>query len=189
MFARGKYLLRKNLFNLLGAKLDVFDENGNLVVCAQQKAFKLKEDIRLYSDAEKTDEVMTIKARAIIDFSVAYDLVDSKTGEKFAMIKRKGLRSILKDEWIVADKNDAEIGVLQEDSMALALVRRLLFDLIPQNYDLLVNGIRVADLKQNFNPFIYKLNIDLTVGQNQEIDPRIAIALGVLLAFVEGKQG
>lgn len=188
MITKGKYLLRKDIFNFLGAKLSVFDESGNLVVCAKQKAFKIREDIRLYSNLEKTDEVMTIKARSIIDFSVAYDIMDSKTGEKLGMVKRKGFKSMIQDEWIVADKNDNEIGILKEDSTALALVRRFLLNLIPQNYDLLINGQRVVDFKQNFNPFVYKLNIDMTVGQSSEIDPRMAIAMGALLAFIEGKQ-
>lgn len=188
MITRGKYLLRKDIFNFLGAKLTIFDENQNPILFAEQKAFKLKEDIRLYSNAEKTDELMTIKARSVIDFAMAYDILDTRTGEKVGMVKRKGWRSIIQDEWIVADKNDTEIGVLKEDNATLAIIRRWLLNLIPQNYDLTIGGQKSADFKQNFNPFVYKLNIDMAVGGDQKLDPRVAIALGVLLAFIEGKQ-
>jgi hypothetical protein len=132
--------------------------------------------------------LITIKARSIMDFSAAYDVYDSTTQQKVGMLKRKGLASIARDEWSVCDVNDVEYGKLIEDSMALALVRRLLTNLIPQNYDLLIGGQRVIDYRQNFNPFNYNLTIDRSFDKTGQVDPRMVIACAVLLAAIEGRQ-
>jgi hypothetical protein len=98
------------------------------------------------------------------------------------------LQSILRDEWQVLDANDNPIGVLFEDSMGLALLRRfLLGSWLPQNYDLTLGEKRVADLKQRFNLFRYELDIDMSMNAGQ-LDPRLGIAAGILLAAIEGKQ-
>ena len=186
-FQYNQYTLKRQVFALAG-KFRVFDPSGKLVLFSQQKMFKLREDIRVYSDESKTQEVLMIKARQIIDFSAAYDVVDSATGQKVGALRRKGLASILRDEWEILDVGDNVIGKLFEDSMGLALLRRFLSGLIPQNYDITLGTDRVADLKQNFNPFSYELNVDFSMDINHRLDHRIGLAAGILLAAVEGRQ-
>ena len=150
--------------------------------------FRLREDIRVYADEAKTQEVLAITARQIIDFSAAFDVIDSATGQKVGALRRKGLASMLRDEWEILDVNDNVRGKLFEDSMGLALLRRFLSNLIPQNYDLLFGETRVADYKQNFNPFTYELNIDFSMDTAGQLDRRLGIAAGILLAAIEGRQ-
>ena len=186
-FQYNQYTLKRQVFALAG-KFRFFDPSGKLVLFSQQKMFKLREDIRVYSDESKTQEVLMIKARQIIDFSAAYDVVDSATGQKVGALRRKGLASLLRDEWEILDVSDNVIGKLFEDSMGMALLRRFLSGLIPQNYDMTLGTDRVADLKQNFNPFTYQLNVDFTMDINHRLDRRIGLAAAILLAAVEGRQ-
>jgi uncharacterized protein YxjI len=187
IFQSNQYLLKRQVFALAG-KFRVFDPAGNLLLFSEQKMFKLREDIRVYADEAKTQEVLAIKARQIIDFSAAYDVVDSATGQKVGALRRKGLASMLRDEWEILDVNDNVRGKLFEDSMGLALVRRFLTGLVPQNYDLLFGETRVADYRQNFNPFSYQLNIDFSMDTSGQLDRRLGIAAGILLAAIEGRQ-
>ena len=87
-YAQTQYLLRKQMLKLFGATFRIYDQAGNLSFFVQQKAFKLKEDIRVYADEGKTTEMLVIQARQIIDFNAAYDVVDSLTGEKVGALKR-----------------------------------------------------------------------------------------------------
>jgi len=187
-FQFNQYLLKRQVFALAG-KFRFFDPSGKLVLYSEQKMFKIREDIRVYSDESKTQEVLMIKARQIIDFSAAYDVVDSATGQKVGALRRKGLASILRDEWEILDVGDNVIGKLFEDSMGMALLRRFLSNLIPQNYDITLGTNRVADLKQNFNPFTYELNLDFSMDIGRLLDRRMGLAAGILLAAVEGRQG
>ena len=188
IFQFPNYLLRRQAIALTG-KFRLYDPSERMVMFSEQKMFKLREDIRVYSDEAKTQEVLSIKARQILDFSAAYDVVDSAMNQKVGVLRRRGLSSILRDEWEVLDANDNVIGKLFEDSIGLALLRRLLLgSWLPQNYDITVGETRVADLKQRFNLLRYELDIDFRMDTTQRFDHRLGIAAAVLLAVVEGKQ-
>jgi len=187
-FQHNQYLLKRQVFALTG-KFRVYDPAENLVLFSEQKMFRLREDIRVYSDESKSQELLTIQARQIIDFSAAYDVMDATTGEKVGVLRRKGLASLLRDEWEVLDASDQLRGLLFEDSMGLALLRRfLLGSLLPQNYDITFGETRVADLRQRFNLFRYELDLDFSMDPVRALDRRLGIAAGILLATVEGKQ-
>jgi len=186
-FSFDRYQLKRQVFAVAG-KFRFYDPSGRLVLFSEQKMFKLREDVRVYADESKTQEVLMIKARQIVDFSAAYDVVDTATGQKVGALRRKGLASLLRDEWEVLDVGDNVVGKLFEDSMGLALLRRFLSGLIPQNYDITLGTDRVADLKQAFNPFAYQLNIDFTMDISRRLDRRLGIAAGILLAAIEGRQ-
>jgi uncharacterized protein YxjI len=187
-FQFNQYLLKRQVFALTG-KLRFYNPQDELVLFSEQKMFKLREDIRVFSDEQKTQEVLSIKARQIVDFSAAYDVVDSMTGEKVGTLRRKGLKSILRDEWEVLDANGQVVGALFEDSIGLAMLRRLIAgSLLPQNYDLTMSDQRVADLKQRFNIFRYEMDIDFSMDTARHLDRRLGLAAAVLLAIIEGRQ-
>ena len=187
-FQHNQYLLKRQVFALAG-KFRVYDPAENLVLFSEQKMFRLREDIRVYSDESKSQELLTIQARQIIDFSAAYDVMDATTGEKVGVLRRKGWRSLLRDEWEVLDASDQLRGLLFEDSVGLALLRRLLLgSLLPQNYDITFGETRVADLRQRFNLFRYELDLDFSMDPTRMLDRRLGLAAGILLATIEGKQ-
>ncbi|MBW7474035.1 hypothetical protein K0T92_04715 [Paenibacillus oenotherae] len=188
-FGYTQYLVRKKVLSLLGAKFHIYDNSGHLVLFSQMKAFKLKEDIRLYSDENMSEELITIQARSVIDFSAMYDVIDAVTGERLGSLRRKGMKSILKDEWVILSPSESEVGFIKEDSPLLAMLRRLLTSLIPQKFHVEINARTVAVFKQNFNPFVGKLNVDFSQDSDNQFDRRLGLAAAVLLLAIEGKQG
>jgi uncharacterized protein YxjI len=191
-FGHDRYTVRRKVFKLLGAAFHVYDPQENLVLYSKQKAFKLKEDIRLYSDESMSTELLAIAARSIIDFSAAYDVIDSQARVKVGSLKRRGFSSMLRDEWVILDAGENQIGVIREDSMAAALVRRFVDAAafcFPQKFHAEVGGQTVCTFQQNFNPFVRKLVVDFTHYPNCQNDRRLGIAAGLLLAAIEGKQG
>lgn len=179
-------VFRKKVFKMFGNAISILDQQNNLVFYVKQKAFKLREDIRVYADQAQTKEMLTIKARQIMDFKAAYDVVDAETNETVGALRRKGWASIIQDKWEVLDAKDQVIGDISEDSTILALVRRFLSNLVPQNYHFRIADKEVAMIKQRFNPFIFKA--DFTLTGNGLIDPRLALAGAVLLMTIEGRQ-
>jgi len=187
-FQHDRYLLKRQVFALTG-KFRVYDPMENLVLFSEQKMFRLREDIRVYGDESKMQEVLMIKARQIIDFSAAYDVIESATGQKAGALRRRGWNSLLRDEWQILDANDQPIGRLFEDSLGRALLRRfLLGSLLPQNYDATIGAERVGDFRQRFNLFAYRLDIDFSMDAGRKLDRRLGIAAAILLAAIEGKQ-
>jgi hypothetical protein len=187
-FGFSNYLLKRQVFALTG-KLRFFDPQGQQVLYVEQKMFRLKEDIRVYNDEQKSQEVLLIKARQIVDWDAAYDVIDPASGQKVGVLRRKGWSSMVRDEWEVLDANDQPFAVLIEDNLGRALLRRfLLGSLMPQDYDLLIGETRVADLRQKFNFFGYEMMVDFSMDPTNRLDHRLGIAGAILLAIIEGKQ-
>ncbi len=188
LFELDQYLVRRQVFKILGAGFHVYDKHGGLVAYSKQKAFKLKEDIRVYSDESQTNELLLIQARQIVDFSAAYDMVDSASGSKVGAAKRKGFTSMFRDSWELMDANDQSIGSLKEDSAGMAMLRRFV-NLIPQTFHIEGHGSGVGGgvvFKQHFNPFIYKLSV--TIPNRCALDRRLIFGAAVLVAAIEGRQ-
>src|SRR5690606_15130874 len=95
----GSYRIRRRFFTMLGARLDVYDSYGNVVMHCHQKAFRLKEDIRLHEGRADGREILHIQARNIIDFGASYDVIDQLSGEWVGTLRRKGWQSMLRDKW------------------------------------------------------------------------------------------
>jgi hypothetical protein len=187
-FAHTRYLLKRQVFALTG-KFRVYAPDGSLALFSEQKMFCLREDLRLYADEGKVQELLWIQARQIIDFSAAYDVVDSTTGVKIGGLRRRGVRSMFRDTWDFMDAADQPLGILTEDSLALGLLRRfLLGSLLPQNYDVWIGETRAADLRQRFNLFRYELEVDFSLDPSNRLDRRLGLAAAILLAAIEGKQ-
>ncbi len=90
--------------------------------------------------------------------------------------------------WHILDANEQHVAVAQEDSQAMALLRRFLSNLIPQSYHILVNGSPVAEIHQNFNPFVLHLRIDFSLDARRSLDRRLGLALASILGTLEGRQ-
>ena len=182
------YMIRKKVLKLIGASFHIYNPNGGLEFYVNQKGFKLKEDIRVFTGEDMTQEILSINARNILDISATYDVYETATGLKVGALQRKGLKSILKDEWLMLDCYDNEVGIIKEDSTALAMIRRFLIDIIPQTFIGTFGHKKVFEFKQHFNLFVQKIDIDLSYDTEKILDRRLAIAAAVLLCAIEGRQ-
>ena len=182
------YVARRNYFNFFGVTCRILSLAGAVLCWVKLKAFKLKEDIGVFRDAGRTQPLLNIKARQILDFSAAYDVVDMRSGEKVGVLRRKGLKSILKDEWEILDAHDRPLGVVKEDSLLLAMVRRFLSNIVPQTFHVHMGPNEVGVIKGSWNPFIVKYFVDFSADTQRLLDRRLAMATVVLLMTIEGRQ-
>ncbi len=186
-FQHNYYLFRRKVFKMFGGAFHVYDESGNLLFYSKQKAFKLKEDFRVYSDERQVEELLTIRTPQILDFGATYNVQNATTGEAIGAIRRKGMKSIIKDEWIFLSNESQEIGRLTESSMAGAFLSRFI-NLIPQKYVIVsADNREVAEIEQHFNPFVLKYSMTI-VEPEPSIDRRLLISSGILLAGIERRQ-
>lgn len=186
-FMHNYYLFRKKVFKIFGGAFHAYDENGMVILYSKQKAFKLREDFRIYTDEREMDELLTIKTPQILDIGATYNVMDATTGELVGAIRRKWLKSIVKDEWTFLSADGGELGTLAESSMLAALASRLI-KLIPQTYTITsADGRTIAEIKQHFNPFVLKYSMSISAPE-VPIDRRLLISAGILLAAIEGRQ-
>lgn len=189
---------RRKFWVLVGAKIYVTDPTSEQQVgFINMKAWKLKEDIRLYSDESMTREVLHIHARNVIDFGATYDVFESNTDNPLFSLRRKGLKStFVRDHWDLSDAQGNVFGAIQETSGALALARRwvgvipfigdfidLALAFAKQTYVITHDNKAVATIVHHKNPLVVKMSLDTSMSDGS--DPRISIAATALLSVID----
>lgn len=165
------------------------DPGGNTLAFLRKEVFSWKDEIRVFTDQSQTMELLTIKARKIIDWGAAFEVTDSINRESVGTLKRRGWKSLLRSEWIIAGSNGQEVGTIRESSALRAFLRRLLSNLLPQTYSFEVLGQQVGRARQKFNFFVPRMEADFSNDTQQLLDRRLATAAIVLLITIEGQQG
>lgn len=195
-----KLEFRRKFFRIFGAEIDITDPaTEKLVGFIEVKAWKLREDVRIYSDKSKSKELLRIHARNVIDFSSTYDVFDSSSDKLLFSLRRKGLRStFVRDHWDLLDASEQPIGDVQETSSGLALVRRytdvipfvggfidLAMSFWPLTYTISDSaGATAAQLTHQRNPLVVKFNLDQT-GSTAKLDSLVSVVATALLAVVD----
>jgi hypothetical protein len=191
LYLHDRFLARRQVFKLFGGAFHLYAEDGRLLAYSKQKAFRLKEDIRVFADESMAQELLSIQADRIIDWSAAYQVFDGQSGERYGTLRRKGWASLWRDHWEILDDAGVVRGRVIEESGGLAFLRRMhemaaMF--IPQTFVIQVGEITVGAMKQNFHPFVQKYAVDLTHDTEALLPRPLAVAAVVLLLAIEGRQ-
>jgi hypothetical protein len=192
VYRNDRFIARRQVFRFFGAGFTIMGLDGAPLAASEQKAFKLKEDIRVHEGTASGPEILQIKADRIVDFGAAYKVTDSQTGEVVGTLRRKGWSSLFRDSWEILDAEGIIRGKVTEDSPWKAAIRRtmeLAAMLLPQGFQIEIDGQVVATMKQNFNPFVHKFDVDLTLDTEGMLPRPLALATVILLLAIEGRQG
>jgi hypothetical protein len=197
------YTIRRKVLKIFGAAFHIYDPAGKVVGYCKQKAFKLKEDIRIFTDETCTNELIAIKARSVIDFGANYDVYvgagavspgakNEPTGLSLGSFRRKGLKSsFFRDHWLVLDRNGAQVAEMIEDGGFLSFARRYIewvALLSPQKFTLKkTDGTVIARYRQHFNLFVYRLSVSVD-RDDAQLDDLVILAGGCLICAIEGRQ-
>ncbi len=182
-----QYMIREKFWKIFGNKFWFEDVNEKRYGFCEQKRFKLKEDIRIYSDESKSHEWLKIKQKQVVDAWGGYDIMDSESGEHIGTVRRKFWASVLRTRWHLLDAAGNEIGMLIEDSMGYALARRIFLGiLLPKKFHIEIGGGgEFVTMRQMFNPFIKKLVVNIPPGH--PLDRRFIAGLAIVIAAIDGR--
>jgi hypothetical protein len=100
----------------LAPRMFVTDATGNNVCFVSQKVMALKEDIKVFTDESRSQQLYQIQADRVIDFSATYRFTDSQSNRQIGAIKSKGWRSIWKATYVIVDANDTQTHRIEEDN-------------------------------------------------------------------------
>ena len=198
-----KLAFRRKVLVFAGAKINISEPgSGQELGFIKMKAFKLKEDIRIFSDSNMTTELLTIRARKVIDFGATYDVIDPTNQGHLFSLKREGMAStFVRDRWNVLD-TAGNIVAQVEETGGIALARRYI-NVIPiiggivdmvfwfkkQHYSIVSyqqgQEINAGQITRQKNPFVIKFESDTTAAQVR-LDGRIYVAIGAMLSTIEG---
>lgn len=110
---------------VINPQFNLTDANGKSVAYVKQKAFKLKEDISVFTSEAQTNLQYKIKADRWLDFNASYAFNDA-SGNDVGRLVRKGRRSLWKAAYELYDENGKQDLLLQEDNAWVKVLDGLL---------------------------------------------------------------
>jgi uncharacterized protein YxjI len=186
-----QFRVERKILKLIGSTIRTFGMDGQQLLRAEQKGFKLKEQINFFLDDGMTQPSFGIKARKVLDISATYDITDAN-GQAIGYMTRKGLSSVfVRDEWECYNAQGQLVANVREDSSLFGFLRRFI-DLVslvfPQKYVVEVNGESLALFQQNYNILAAKFQCDVDDRLVQLIGWQYVYAIPNMLAIIENKQ-
>lgn len=95
----------------------VHDAEGREQAFVRQKLFKLKEEIHVFSNEDRSQLNFKIKADRWLDFSATYRFFDARDKEVGSIVRR-GMRSLWKASYQIFDENQQpDFAVNEENAM------------------------------------------------------------------------
>jgi len=179
------YIIRKKALRVVD-QYYIEDANGARLAYSKQKFWKIKEDIRVYTNESMNQELFRVLQAQIIDAWGKFDVIDSATGAKLGFFRRKALRSaFISDEWELYNVHNQLIGQLKEGT-GRGLVRKYvpLGNLVPEKITMTLNGQPVVQIEQRFKVVgdIWDVKIH---ALPPDFDRRVLLAGVILMAMIE----
>jgi len=187
-FVGNHFVLKQKILSLGNQYYLYAADEKTLVGFVHGKIFTIKDDIRIFTDETQSYEMMKIKQENIIDFSGTYQIMDSQSGELIGILQRKGLKSMIKDEWIIMNRNRQEIGLIKERGGFMWFMRRFIFKWLPYKYDLIIAGQPTGEVVQKFKIIGSTFILDVTKDPNLTMDRRLGMACCLMMSIEERRK-
>ena len=189
------YLIRKKLLKILGEEFHIYtDDNQDVLIgYSKQKALKIKEDIRVFSDKSKSNQILNIKQRNVIDAFGRFDFTDPNTGQSLGGIRRNLGESWFRDSYSIYGPDDQVYGEVKEDSLMKAMLRRwvpflgglLWFPSFSMN----VQG-QPSITFQSYKEWLSfgRQTLEVHIPDENQLDRRVILGAAMIIIAIEGEQ-
>ena len=165
------------------------NDPGQAFCFVEQKRFKFKEDIRFFTDDQKSGELMRILARQRFDPRARYD-VTAPDGTKIGEIQKIFGKSLIRSTYEIYDANGNPVVIAQERNLVTALFRRLVGLIpyigdfadwlpIPYHFNFLRDGEKVGTHTRQLWKFRDVYTIDMSEDPQRTVDRRLILAIAV----------
>jgi uncharacterized protein YxjI len=175
--------VRRPFWQWFHRKFEVLAPDGQTVAFVLHPILKLREEFTIYADRAQTEPLLHVKVRKLMTLNHCYDVFASQGGARLGSLRKRGVRSLVRDMWDVLDEHEAPVGVLMEEGWSF--VRRMM-PLLLAKYRLEIGGDPVARIRQRFRCFVKEFDLELT--SSDRIEPRFAIACCLLALMAESRR-
>lgn len=177
-----QYVIKRKFWSFLERIFHVWTVDGQLIMYIKHPLLKLREEFMVYEDEAQTRPLLRVKSKQVIAINFSYEITDANTGALLGSVRKQGLKSILRDKFIVLDANGQEIGYAEEQG---ASVLRRFFPWLTSKHAIFANNQQVAFIEQKFRFFNKEFTVDL---QQSSMDPRFVLAIALLALIAEARR-
>jgi len=101
----------------LAPQIYITDASDAPLLYVRQKILNLREDVRIFRDDSKDEEIFRINTDQIIDIGALYRFTDSRIEQPIGAIKQRGLKTIWRAHYdIMSPNSDTPTHELSEDN-------------------------------------------------------------------------
>lgn len=170
---------------LSGLLLLIGIPGGIVAALAVGVALSQKRHVTFYRDDTKRERLLEVLQDQKFEFLTATYTVNDAQGKQLAKFRKNYLYDIFRKRWNCYTPDGATLCVAKEDSIILALLRRVLgtfYGLLRVNF-VIFRGTSEQVLGEFNRKFtlLDRYVLDMTPDAKQWLDRRVAIALGVML--------
>jgi uncharacterized protein YxjI len=169
--------------SLVRNKYAAYDENGDLVLRAKQKLFKMKEEFP-FVDPDG-NEVFRVKAGGIIDVAGNYAIIDAQTGEQIAILDND--YSIFQDTWKIRDgETEAKLAEINSRGALVTMARNLLpfGEIIPHKYEITdQRGDHVGNIDGQLS---LRDRYEITIDDASDVPTDAVVAAAMVIDAIQG---
>jgi uncharacterized protein YxjI len=176
------YIIKRKFWSFFERVFRVWTGDGQLIMYIKHPLLKLREEFMVYADEAQTQPLLKVKSAQVIAINFNYEITDANTGASFGSVQKKGLKSILRDKFILLDPAGQEIGYAEEQGASIA---RRFFPWLTSKHAIFINGEQVAFIKQKFRFFTKEFMVDL---QPSQVDPKFVLAVALLALIAEARR-
>lgn len=176
------YRIKRTFWSVFERTFRVFTGDGQLMMLVKHPVFRLREEFTVYADEAQTLPLLLVKSRQIVAINVSFDVVDAASGEFLGSVQKRGLRSIVRDKFLILDRAGNEIGYSEEQGASV--VRRFI-PLLTSRHAIFINGQQVAAIRQVFRFFTKEFEVTMMPGT---IDTRFVLACALLALMAEARR-
>jgi len=176
------YIIKRRFWSFFERVFRVFTGDGQLIMYIQHPLLKLREEFMVYADEAKTRPLLRVKSKQVIAINFSYEVLDAETGQELGAVQKRGLRSIIRDKFLIFDASGTEVGYAEEQGASLL---RRFFPWLTSKHAIFVGGSQVAFIKQRFRFFTKEFEVDT---QPSSLDPRFVLAIALLALIAEARR-
>ena len=176
------YTIKRKFWSFLERVFRVFTPDGQLFMYIKHPLLRLREEFMVYADEAQTRPLLRVKSQQAIAINFSYLITDATSGELLGSVEKRGLRSIVRDKFLVFDAEHNEIGYCEEQGASL--LRRFI-PLLTSHHAIIADGQQVADIQQVFRFFTKEFRVML---QPSRFEPRFVLAVALLALMAEARR-
>ena len=176
------YTIKRKFWSFLERVFRVFTGDGQLIMYIKHPMLKLREEFMVYADEAQTRPLLKVKSKQVIAINFSYEITDAVTGQSMGAVQKQGLKSILRDKFILLDPAGNEIGYAEEQG---ASILRRLFPFLTSQHAIFAGDQQVAFIQQKFRFFTKEFTVDL---QPSQLEPRFVLAVALLALMAEARR-
>lgn len=176
------YIIKRKFWSFFERIFRVFTPDGQLIMYIKHPLLKLREEFTVYADEAQTKPLLFMKSRQMIAINFSYEVVDAQTGQALGTVQKKGLRSLIRDKFLILDPRGVEVGYAEEQG---ASILRRFFPILTSKHAIFVDGQQAAYIKQTFRFFNKEFTVTLSPSR---LEPKFVLAVALLALMAEARR-